>query len=77
MLRSGRYDRDIRDAIAVQDDIARLIAGALLPRLDRRGASTVPPATPGTGDTGSVPFNGRITRQTSGATTGAAMRKSQ
>ncbi len=50
VLWSARYDRDVRDAIAVQDDIARAIAGALLPRLNSRSAASVPPAALGTVD---------------------------
>ncbi len=50
ILWSERYDRDVVDVLAVQDDIARAIAGALLPHLDPRDAAVIPPATIGTLD---------------------------
>lgn len=50
ILWSERYDRDVVDVLALQDDIARAIAGALLPHLDVRDADIVRPARFGSND---------------------------
>jgi TolB-like protein/DNA-binding SARP family transcriptional activator/Tfp pilus assembly protein PilF len=47
---SGRFDRDARNVLAVQDDLARAIAGALLPHFAAHHRQLMQQATLGTGD---------------------------